>query len=215
MSQHSTLRLETVIINNSSSTVKGGAIYTTSESEIFVVDSVLTNCSSGIAGGIRCYSTSRMYLESVSIGYCSSRSGSGCVDSVRCNFTMNNITITNTDHAIAGLFSTMNIYNTLALNDTAAFLYAGSSDVTFWNLNVSGTRIKLYKSIAEFRHTIFIIQDEICPIEDVSRSNITFKSVYLSHTANMSQSESQIVCKPPDTVVNGNTLGKKKVFEFI
>ena len=111
---------------------------------------------------------------------------------------MDNITITNTDHAITGLESTMNIYNTLALNDTAAFLYAYSSDVTLWNLNVSGTRIKLYESVAEFRHTIFVIQDELCPIEDksyISGSNITFKSVYLPHTANITQSESRIVCK--------------------
>ena len=213
--QHSTLRLETVMINNSYSTVKGGAIYAKSESEIFVVDSVLTNCSSEDIGGIRCFDTSRMYLESVSISYCSSRSKYGCVDSVRCTFTMNNITITNTDHAITGHEkSTMNIYNTFALNDSVEFLYAESSDVTLWNLNISGTRIKLRESVAEFRHTMFMIQ-EICPIEDVSRSNITFKSLYLEYTANMSQSESGIMCKQPETVVHGNASGKTKVFEFI
>ena len=216
--QHSTLRLETVMINNSYSTVKGGAIYVQSESEIFVVDSVLTNCSSGDIGGIRCFDTSRMYLESVSLSYCSSRSEYGCVGSIRCTLTMNNITITNTDHAITGDESTTNIYNTFALNDTVEFLYAQSSEVTLWNLNISGTRIKLYQSVAELRHTIFVIQDKICPIEDqafTSGSNITLKSVYLPHRANMSQSESRIVCKQPDTVVNGNTLGKKKVFEII
>ena len=186
--QHSTLRLKTVMINNSTQTT--GAIYVTSESELFMTDSVLAGSGSELSGRIWCRVASRMYLDSVSISYCSSTSLYGCVFTYSCTFTMNNITITNTDHAITGRKSTMNIYNTLALNDTAAFLYAGSSDVTFWNLNVSGTRIKLYKSVAEFRHTMFMIQDEICPIEDASGSNITLKSVYFPHTANMSQSES-------------------------
>ena len=184
-----------------------------------MTDSVLTGTGSELSGGICCKVTSRMYLDSVSISYCSSCIKVGCVNSFKCNVTMNNITLTNTDHAIRGYEkSTMNIYNTFALNETVQFLYAESSDMTLWNLNISGTHIKLVNSVAELRHTIFGIQDKICPLEDkcIARgSNITFKSVYLSHTANMSQSESQIVCKPPDTVVNGNTLGKKNVFEFI
>ena len=212
--QHSTLGLETVMINNSYSTQTTGAIYVTSESELFMTDSVLTGSGSELSGRIWCRVASKMYLDSVSISYCPSTSLYGCVFTYSCTFTMNNITITNTDHAITGQKSTMNIYNTIALNDTAAFLYAGSSDVTLWNLNVSGTRIKLYKSIAEFRHTMFMIQDEICPIEDASGSNITFKSVYFPHTANMRQSESRIVCKRPDTVVQGNASGKTKVFEL-
>ena len=214
MFHHSTLRLETVVINNSYSTQATGAIYITSESELFMTDSALTGSGSELSGRIWCRVASRMYLDSVSISYCPSTSLYGCVFTSSCTFTMNNITIRNTDHAITGQKSTMNIYNTFALNDTAAFLYARSSDLTFWNLNVSGTRIKLYKSVAEFRHTMFMIQDEICPIEDASGSNITFKSVYFPHTANMSQSESRIVCKPQDTVVQGNASGKTKVFEL-
>ena len=212
---HSTLRLETVVINNSYSTVYGGSIYVKSKVELFVIDSVLTNSSSGYFAGIGCYYTSRVYLDSALISYCHSNSQYACVDIFRCTLTMNNITITNTDHAIKGCYSTIKIFNTLSLNDTVKFLYAESSDLTLWNLNISGTRIKLYESVAEFRHTIFVIQNEICPIQDTSGSNITFKSVYLPHTANMSQSESRIVCKQPETVVNGNTSGKKKVFEFI
>ena len=214
--QHSTLRLETVMINNSTQTT--GAIYVQSESELFMTDSVLTG--SELSGGILCLATSRMYLDSVLISYCPSNSVYGCVFIYSCTFTMNNITITNTDHAITGYESTMNIYNTLALNDTVEFLYAAVSDVTLWNLNISGTRIKLEKSVAELRHTFFVIQDGICPVEDEDKivgpdgNNITFKSVYLPHTANMSQSESRIVCKRPDTVVHGNASGTTKVFEL-
>ena len=218
--QHSTLRLETVMINNSYSTQASDAIYVASESELFMTDSVLTDSSYELSGRIWCMVNSRMYLDSVSISYCPSSSVHGCVSTRSCNFTMNNITITNTDHAITGLYSTMNVYNTFALNETVQFLYTRSSDVTVWNLNISGTRIKLHKSVAEFRHTMFVIQDEICPIEDVDLYNaygskITFKSVYLPHTANMSQSESRIVCKLPETVVHGNASGKTKVFDFI
>ena len=150
-----------------------------------------------MAGGIRCYDTSRMYLDSVSISYCSSTALDGCVKTYRCTSIINNITITNTDHAITGHGSNTTIYNTLALNDTVEFLCAVSSDVTLWNLNISGARIELRKSVVEFRHTVFVIPDEICPIEDIYESNITFKSVYLEYTANMSQSESRIVSKQP------------------
>ena len=215
MFDHSTLRLETVMINNSYSTQTTGAIYVTSENELFMTDSVLTGSVSELSGRIWCRVTSRMYLDSVSISYCTSTSWYGCVFTHSCTFTMNNITITNTDHAITGYSSTMNIYNTFALNDTVAFLYADISDVTLWNLNISGTRIKLFKSVVEFRHTMFMIQDKTCPVEDRYGSNITFKSLYLEYTANMSQSESRIVCKQPETVVHGNASGKTKVFEFI
>ena len=213
--QHSTLLLETVMINNSYSTLKGGAIYVTSESELFMTDSVLTGSDSELSGRIWCRVTSRMYLDSVLIRYCTSNGRYGCVFTSSCTFTMNNITITNTDHAITGYYSTMNIYNTLALNDMVEFLYAYSSDVTLWNLNVSGTRIKLFKSVVEFRHTMFMIQDKTCPVEDRYGSNIAFKSLYLEYTANMSQSESGIVCKRAETVVHGTASGKTKVFEII
>ena len=213
--EHSTLRLETVMINNSHSIGARDAIYVTSESELFMTDSALTGSGSELSGRIWCKVASRMYLDSVSISHCPPTRLHGCVFTHRCTCTMNNITITNTDHAITGEDSTMNIYNTLALNDTLAFLSTKSSDVTLWNLNIRGARIKLFKSVAEFRHTMFMIQEGICPIEDEMKSNITFKSVYLPHTANMSQSESRIVCRLPETVVNGNTSGKTKVFEFI
>ena len=209
--QHSTLRLETVMINNSYSKVKGGAIYINSKSELLVTNSALTDCSSGYTAGIWCYDTSRMYLDSVSISYCSSHTGVGCVNGLRCTSMINNITITNTDHAIFGWESNITIYNTLALNDTLEFLTAHYSDVTLLNLNISGTRIVLEKCVAEFRHTIFMISDEICPIKDIiSGSIITFKSVYVPQAANTRPSETGIVCKQPNTVVNGNTSGKTK-----
>ena len=61
MLQHSTLRLETVIINNSNSTRARDAIYVTSESELFVTKLVLTGSGSELSIAIQCYGTSRMY----------------------------------------------------------------------------------------------------------------------------------------------------------
>ena len=203
--QQSALRLENVMINDSYSEY-GGAIYVRSKSQLFLTDSVLTSSNAKKSGGIRCYHTGRVHLESLMISSCSSSIDYGCVSSAyQCNVTMDNITITDTDHAITVLESNINIFNSLALNDTMNLLIANSSDVTFWNLNISGTHIVLDESVAEFRHTLFMTPDAHCPIKDESGSNITLKSVYLPHTTRISQSESGIVCKGIRTVLHGNT----------
>ena len=80
-----------------------------------------------------------------------------------CNLTMDNITFTDTDHAINAEESTVNIYNTVTLNDMEEFLYAKSSHVTFGAFNMSGTQhYTLEQSVAEFRHTLFTRQDKTC-----------------------------------------------------
>ena len=206
--QQSTLRIENVKINDSYSRQYGGAIYVHSNSELFMTRSVITRSSAEQHAGIRCETTSRVYLESVLISSCSSSIYYGCVYSWKCNVTMDNITVTDTDYAITVLESSINIINSLALNDTIKFVRAESSDVTFWNMNISGAHIVLEQSAAEFRHTVFMTPDKICPIKDIFRSNITLKSVYIPHTANRSQSESGPVCKGIGTVLHGNTSGK-------
>ena len=205
--QQSTLQLDNVRINDSYSRV-GGAIYVHSKSELFMTRSVITRSSTEHHVGIRCQTTSRVYLESVLISSCPSSSQYGCVYSWKCNVTMDNITVTDTDYAITAYESTINIFNSLALNDTIKFVRAGSSDVTFWNMNISGAHIVLEESVAEFRHTIFMTPDKNCSIEDKSGSSIALKSAYIPHTVNRSQSEGRIVCNGSGTVIYGNTSGK-------
>ena len=122
---------------------------------------------------------------------------------------MDNIIITDASDtgAIFADDSTINIYNTLAQNDSEQFLWAGSSHVSFWNFNMNGTHIRLVKSVAEFRHTLFIRQDETCLIGLLDglldrRSTINLKSVYVTGPKN------GIVCEDPDTVVHGNVSGR-------
>ena len=150
----------------------------------------------------------RVYLESVLISSCSSSNRYGCVFSNQCNVTMDKITITDTDYAITAYqSSTLNIFNSLALNDTVEFVKAQSSDMTFWNMNIRGADIEIDQSVAEFRHTIYMTPDTNCPIEDKSGSNIILKSVYNPPATDMSQSEGRIVCKGSGTVIYGNMSG--------
>ena len=197
--QQSTLRLENVIIS-------GGLIVASLKSELFMTDSVLTGVSSDVFGGITCYRTSRVYLESVLITSCSLFKTYGCLSSYKCNVTLDYITIMDKDHAISAYHSNISIFNSLALNDTVDFLRAESSSVTLWNMNISG--IVLDESVADFRHTFFVTLDTHCPITDKSRSMITLRTVYVVHAANTSKSESGVVCKGPGTVIHGNTSGK-------
>ena len=201
--QQSTLRLENVKINDSYSRMIG-TISVESNSELFISDSAISGRSPKV-GGIGCEITSRVHLESVALISYSSSIQFGCVYSWKCNVTMDNITFMDTDYAITVHESTLDIFNSLALNDTIKFLTADSSHVTFWNMNISGAHIVLGESIAEFQHTIFMNLDPHCLIEDHFRSNITLKSVYIPHSANMSSS---IVCKGSGTVIYGNTSGK-------
>ena len=197
--EQSTLRLQNVFIND-------GVIVASLKSELFMTDSVLIDVSSDIFGGITCYHTSRVYLESVLISSCSSSFFKGCVSNLRCNVTMDNITITDTDYAITVYYSNISIFNSFASNDTVDFLTAESSSVTLWNTNISG--IVLDKFVTDFRHTLFMMLDKHCPITDKSRSTITLRMVYFIHAANISQSDSGVVCKGPGTMVYGNTSGK-------
>ena len=87
--------------------------------------------------------------------------------------------------------------------DVEVFLFAeGPSDVNILNFNKSDTSIWLRDSIAEFRHTLFIRQDETCPIQDLAGSTIYLQSVYVNGTQN------DIVCQKPGTVVYGKVSGR-------
>ena len=138
--QHSTLQLENVRINESYSREVCGAFCVLLNSELFVLDSAISGRSPNI-GGIGCYITSHVHLESVALISCSSSIYYGCVYISKCNVTMDNITFMETDYAITVRNSTViNIFNSLALNDTTIFLTADSSHVTFWNMNISNAR---------------------------------------------------------------------------
>ena len=154
----STIRLEAVTINDSHGTEYGSALRVRANSDLLVKDSILTGGRFPLAKAIKCYESSRVYLDSVLISNYSSSLGS--VDSDRCNLTINNITFTHTDDAIYVYQSTVKIYNTVTLNDMKSFLFALNSNVTFWAFNMSGTYIGFMKSVAEFRHTLFTRQDE-------------------------------------------------------
>ena len=214
VNQQTTLQLVTVVINDSYSGRFGGCIHVYFESTLFLTNSTLTSCSSEKPGGIVCETASRVQLVSVLISSCSSSSQYGCVDSWKCNVTMDNITVTDTNYSITVYESSIKIFNSVILNDTVEFIKVKSSDVTFWNTNISGTYIELDKSSVEFRHTIVAIQDKTCPIKDNSGSNITLTSVYIPHTTNMNQSESRIWCKGSGTVVQGNTSGKDVTLKY-
>ena len=211
VTDQATLLLDQVTINESHSSEKGGALSVSYNSDLSARNTTLTDSRSGYGGGLSCTARSRMYLDSVSISSCSSSGWPGCVATIWCNVTMDNITITDVSeaYAIQALRSIINIYNTLAQNDTEQFLSAYFSHVSFWNFNMSGTRITLDQSVAEFRHTLFIRQDETCLIESRDlfddRSTINLKSVYVTGPKN------GIVCDAlgdqPDTVVHGNVSG--------
>ena len=205
--QQSALRLENVKINDSYSRL-GGAIYVRTKSELFLGDSVLTSSTAEISAGIRCFYTSRVYLKSLLINSCSSTSFNGCVHSFRCNVTIDNITITDTDSAVTVTESTVNIFNSLTPNDTVDFVRAESSNVTFWNLIIYDAHIGLEQSVAEFRHTVFMTPDIHCPITDKSGSKITLKLAYIINATNINQSENRIVRKGDGTVVQGNMSGE-------
>ena len=151
---------------------------------------------------ITCDESSRLYLDSVLISNYSSSSSSGCVYSDRCSLTMNNITFTDTDRAIYARASTVNIFNTVTLNDMNRFLYADSSHLTFWAFNMSGTRIELLNSVAEFRHTLFIRGNETCMVSAAGKSTIKLKSVYIVGPTN------QPVCSGWRTLFEGNVSGR-------
>ena len=170
VTEHATLLLETVMINKSYSSFEdGGAIYVFHKSNLVMTNSVIKGSrSEQDAGGIYCSDRSQMYLDSVLISSCSSPYYFGCVFSIRCSVTMNNITITEVSSycAICASDSTINIYNTFAQINREVFLWADSpSHMSFWNFNMSGTSIHADSSVAEFRHTLFIRKDETCLIE--------------------------------------------------
>ena len=221
--QHSTLKLEEVTISNSSTTGSihfdslyydhGGALYVGDNSDLFLKDSILTGCHSDMsAGGIYC-SGSRVYMESLLVSSCSSRSSLtvGCVFSYRCTSTMDNVTFVDTHDAIYAAGSTINIYNSFVQNDVHYFFEGSSSHITFWNLKISGPRINLFDSVTEFRHTTFVNVDHGCLVEGWFRSSIELKSVYLIGPSNMSQSEDRIVCKRYRVKVHGNVSGNPSV----
>ena len=118
--QQTTLRIENVRINDSYFRRDCGAIHIGSNSDLFVSDSAMSGRSSN-TGGICCDRTSSVHLESVALSSCSSSIGFGCVHSWKCNITIDNITFTDTDYAITVYESTINIFNSLALNDTTKF----------------------------------------------------------------------------------------------
>ena len=202
----SNLRLEAVTINDSYGAEYGSTLHVQANSDLLVKDSILTGCLIPRAEAIKCYESSRMYLDSVLISNYSNI-WLGCVESIRCNLTINYITFTHTDLAIFAGESTVNIYNTVTLNDMEQFLYALSSHVTFWAFNMSGTYILLIDSVTEFRHTIFTRQDETCMMEARRKNTIKLKSVYVADPTD------GLVCGwnggvvDKSTVVQGNVPG--------
>ena len=142
-----------------------------------------------------------MYLESVLINSCFSPGSSGCVCTHSCNVTMSNITLTGV--SIFAYDSTVSVYNALARNGTVRSFW---SCVSFWNLNISGTGIELDDSDAKFRHTLFVTQEETCPIKDFGRSIISLKSVYVT-----SQTK-RAVCQGTRTVVYGSASGRTQFY---
>ena len=216
--QHSTLKLEEVTISHSSTTgsidsmyfVRGYALYVGDNSDLFLKDSIMIGCHSDMsARGIYC-SGSRVYLESLLVSPCSSAEIfiGGYVCSDHCTSTMDNVTFVDTNHAITAIESTINIYNSFVQNDVHYFF---SSHITFWNLKISDTRIKLFDSVAEFRHTTVVNSDHGCLVEAWFERSVELKSVYLIGPSNMSQSEDRIVCKERGVKVHGNVSGNPSV----
>ena len=205
----SNLRLEAVTINDSYGTEYGSALHVSTNSDVYVKDSILTGCRFPRATAIECYESSRVYLESVLISNYSA-GHIGCVDSDRCNLTMDNITFTHIDYAIYADTSTINVYNTVTPNDMIQFLDALYSGVTFWAVNMIDTHIQLLDSLAEFRHTLFTRQDEACPIQDVwGDSTIKLNTVYFEGPTD------RLVCEwyrwevlDKSTVVQGHVSGR-------
>ena len=203
----STLRLETVTINDSYVTKYGSALRVSANSDLLVKDSVLTGSHFPYAGAIECFESDRVYLDSMLISNYSN-AYFGCVWSERCNLTIDNITFTHTDYAISTYKSTVNIFNTVTLNVMKQFLDAWYSHVTFWAFNMRGTHIELLESFAEFRHTLFTRQNETCMIKDWEDSTIKLSSVYVAGPTDglVCEWDSRWVDK--STVVQGNVSGR-------
>ena len=210
----SILRLEAVTISDSHGTEFRSALHVSVKSDLLVKDSVLTGYRSPDAGPITCSDSSRVYLDTVLISNYSSDSWSGCVDSSRCNLTIDNITFTHTDRAIKAYKSTVNIYNTVTLNDMELFLDASNSHVTFWAFTMRGTYIRLLDSVAEFRHTLFTRQDKTCLMKAWNKNTIKLKSVYVTSPTD------GLVCgwngrvASKYTVVQGHVSGRTYFFFF-
>ena len=157
----------------------GSALHIHANSDLLVKDSVLT---AGLVSRIKAVtcSDSSMHLDSVFISNYSLGRWSGCVYSRGCNLTMDNITFTDTDSAIDAYESTINIYNTVTMNNMNRFLWAVNSHVIFWALTIRGTYIGLQESVVEFRHTLYIRQNEICQIYSGGGNTIKLQSVYVA-----------------------------------
>ena len=212
VTERAILLLEEVTINQSNATLGGGALRVSFNSTLSVRNSMIKDSTSkSVGGGIICIERSEMYLDSMLISSCSSSDGSGCVYSFRCTLTMDNITIIHVPptHVIHVRYSTIKICNTFTQNDTTVFLRASSSHVSFWNFNLSGTRIDLDKSVTEFRHTLFIRQDETCLIRGNGKSSINLKSVYITGPV------SGLVCQKAETAVHGNVSSRTFTFTLI
>ena len=208
----STIRLDTVTINDPHGTEYGSTLHVSANSDLLVKDSVLTGCRIPGARAITCYESSRVYLDSVLISNYSN-AYFGCVHSQGCNLTMDNITFTHADYGIVAYQSTVSAYNTVTLNDMKRFLLADeASHVTFWAFNMSGTHIELWESVAEFRHTLFIRQNKTCLIEGCENSTIKLKSVYVTGSTD------GLVCGKyggevdQSTVVQGNVSGRNSLY---
>ena len=205
----STLRLDTVTINDSYGTELGSALRVQANSDLFMKDSILTGCRFPGAKAITCSESSRMHLDSVLISNYSPGYFSGCVYSDGCNLTMDNITFAHWGYAMDARRSTIHIYNTVTLKDMKLFLDAESSHMTFWAFTTRDTYMFLKNSIAEFRHTLFIRQDKTCMIKDAwGDSTIKLKSVYVAGPTD------RLVCGEDggvvdnSTVVQGNVSGR-------
>ena len=106
-------------INDSCRTKYDFTLYVSDNSDLWMKDSVLTGCHFPGANAIKCSESSSVYwLISNYTAW------AGCVSSSRCTLTMDNITFTDTDYAIYAEESTVNIYNTVTLNDMELFLRA-------------------------------------------------------------------------------------------
>ena len=211
----STTQLETVTIKNS--TGRHGVLYISGNSDLFMRGSVISGSGFDLCTAIYCFETSRIRMESVLVSSFSAFPFRGSVYSFRCSLIADNVTFRNTTHAVAAYNSTINFFNSFSHNNTGYFLSAESSNVTFWNFKLTakssylGNSIVLRKSFAEFRHTLLVTEDETCPLKDRQGSTIKLRSLYFIGSTSINQSESRVVCKALDTVVQGSPSGKTKI----
>ena len=82
--------------------------------------------------------------------------------------------------------------------------------MTFWDFSMTGTQITLYKSVVEFRHSLFTRQYETCLIKDWGENSIMLQSVYVAGpTGGLVcgwNGYRELVLK--STVVQGNVSGR-------